>query len=81
MHLDSIETGTLVGLRDRALIGVLVLSFARIGAALSRKIEDYYPQGNGGGSSCMRRGASGTRCRCTTRSRSTSTPPRIARLH
>lgn len=43
--LDSIETDTLVGLRDRALIGVLVFSFARIGAALAMKIEDYYPQG------------------------------------
>jgi len=32
-------------IRDRALIGVLVLSFARIGAALAMKVEDYYPQG------------------------------------
>lgn len=43
--LDSIETDTVVGLRDRALIGVLVFSFARIGAALSMKVEDFYPQG------------------------------------
>lgn len=43
--LDSIETNTLVGLRDRALIGVLVFSFARIGAALAMKVEDYYLQG------------------------------------
>lgn len=43
--LDSIDTGSLAGLRDRALIGLLVYSFARIGAALGMKIEDYYPQG------------------------------------
>ena len=34
-----------MGLRDRALIGLLVYSFARIGAALAMKVEDYYPQG------------------------------------
>ncbi|MGH2958224.1 MAG: tyrosine-type recombinase/integrase [Solirubrobacterales bacterium] len=43
--LDSIRIDTLAGLRDRALIGLLVFSFARIGAALSMKVEDYYPQG------------------------------------
>lgn len=43
--LDSIETDTIVGLRDRALIGLLVFSFARIGAALGMKVEDYYAQG------------------------------------
>jgi integrase/recombinase XerD len=41
----AIDTSTLIGLRDRALIGVLVYSFARIGAALGMKVEDYYPQG------------------------------------
>ena len=43
--LDSQPAGTIVGLRDRALIGLLVYSFARIGAALAMKVEDYYPQG------------------------------------
>jgi len=31
-----------VGLRDRALIGLMVYSFARIGAALGMKVEDVY---------------------------------------
>src|ERR1700687_624078 len=31
--LDSIESNTLIGLRDRALIGAMVYSFARVGAA------------------------------------------------
>jgi site-specific recombinase XerD len=43
--LDSIDTGTVVGLRDRALIALLIYSFARISAALAMNIEDYYPQG------------------------------------
>jgi len=43
--LDSIEIDTIHGLRDRALIGVLVYSFARIGAALALKVDDYFPEG------------------------------------
>jgi site-specific recombinase XerD len=43
--LDSIETDTLIGLRDRALIGVMVYSFARVSAALGMNAADYYLQG------------------------------------
>ncbi|MDX1542113.1 MAG: tyrosine-type recombinase/integrase, partial [Geminicoccaceae bacterium] len=43
--LDTIRTDTLVGLRDRALIGVLVYGFARIGAALAMDVGDLYVQG------------------------------------
>ena len=43
--LDGIDLSTLAGLRDRALIGVLVFSFARITAAVSRRVSDYYTQG------------------------------------
>ncbi len=35
---------THAGLRDRALIGLMVYSFARIGAALAMKVEDVYVQ-------------------------------------
>ncbi len=38
--LDSIDTSTLIGLRDRALIGVLIYTFARIGAALKMRVAD-----------------------------------------
>jgi site-specific recombinase XerD len=41
----GIPTDTLVGLRDRALIGVLIYSFARISAAVAMRVEDYFPQG------------------------------------
>src|SRR5271166_1914784 len=42
---DGIPTDTLVGLRDRALVGVLIYSFARVSAAVSMRVEDYFPQG------------------------------------
>lgn len=42
--LDAIDVSTPIGLRDRALIGLMVYSFARIGAALSMKVEDVYVQ-------------------------------------
>ena len=35
----------LAGLRDRALLGVLVYSFARVTAAVSMQVSDYYTQG------------------------------------
>jgi len=43
--LDAIDTSTLAGLRDRALIGVMVYSFARIGAVVSMRVQDYCPRG------------------------------------
>jgi site-specific recombinase XerD len=43
--IDSIDTTTVIGLRDRALIGVMVYSFARVGAAIAMKVEDFFPEG------------------------------------
>jgi site-specific recombinase XerD len=42
---DSIDTSNVVGLRDRAIIAAMVYSFARVGAMLAMKVEDYYAQG------------------------------------
>jgi site-specific recombinase XerD len=42
--LDSIDVTTHSGLRDRALIGLMVYSFARIGAALAMRVEDVFVQ-------------------------------------
>nr|WP_299506544.1 tyrosine-type recombinase/integrase [uncultured Rhizobium sp.] len=42
--INSIDVTTAAGLRDRALIGLMVYSFARIGAALAMKVEDVYVQ-------------------------------------
>jgi integrase/recombinase XerD len=46
--IDSIDTSSLPGLRDRALIGLMVYTFARVGAAISLRIEDFYVQGRRG---------------------------------
>jgi site-specific recombinase XerD len=42
--IDHIEITTPAGLRDRALIGLMVFSFARIGAALGMKVDDVFTQ-------------------------------------
>ena len=42
--LDSIDATTPAGLRDRALIALMVYSFARVGAALAMKVEDVFMQ-------------------------------------
>ena len=43
--IDSLDTSTPVGMRDRALIALLIYSFARVSAALHMNVDDYYPQG------------------------------------
>lgn len=40
--LDSIDTSKIVGLRDRALIGTMVYSFARVGATLKMNVDDIW---------------------------------------
>lgn len=39
------EVPSLVGLRDRALIGVMTYAFARIGAVVGMRVEDYFANG------------------------------------
>ena len=43
--LDSIDTSTVVGLRDRALIATMLFTFARISAVVGMKVDDYYQIG------------------------------------
>ena len=43
--IDAIDTSTLTGLRDRALIGLMVYTFARVGAVIKMQVEDVYVQG------------------------------------
>jgi integrase len=40
--LDSISLDSLQVLRDRALIGVMLFSFARVSAVLAMKVSDFY---------------------------------------
>lgn len=42
--IDAIDVTTPAGLRDRALIGLMVYSFARVGAALACRVEDVFVQ-------------------------------------
>jgi len=42
--LDAIDIESVVGQRDRALIALMVYSFARIGAALKMRVDDVYVQ-------------------------------------
>ena len=43
--LKSIDTGELIGLRDRALLGLMGYTFARVSAVVSLRVEDYFQQG------------------------------------
>ena len=43
--LDSITTETVVGLRDRTFIALLIYTFARVSAATAMNVEDVYVQG------------------------------------
>lgn len=44
----SVEVPDIVGLRDRALIGVMIYTFARVNAVLQMKVRDYFVQGRRG---------------------------------
>lgn len=43
--LDSNDTATIVGLRDRALMGAMFYTFGRVGAVVGMRVEDYYQNG------------------------------------
>ena len=42
--LDAIDATSIIGLRDRVLIGLMVYSFAHIGAAINMRVEDVFTQ-------------------------------------
>jgi site-specific recombinase XerC len=43
--LERIDTTSVIGLRDRAIIGLMIYTFSRVGALVAMNVEDYYPQG------------------------------------
>jgi integrase/recombinase XerD len=67
--LDSIPTDSLQGLRDRALIGVMLFSFARISAVLGMQVSDFYENGRRRWFRLFEKAANITRCRSTIRRR------------
>jgi integrase/recombinase XerD len=46
--IAAIDTTSVTGLRDRALIGIMIYTFARIGAVLQVNLGDYFTQGRRG---------------------------------
>jgi site-specific recombinase XerD len=42
--LRGMDISTPIGLRDRAIIAAMTYTFARVGAVVALKVEDYYPQ-------------------------------------
>jgi integrase/recombinase XerD len=46
--LDSIRTDSVVGLRDRAIIGLMCYTFARVSAVVHMRVEDYFENGRRG---------------------------------
>jgi integrase len=56
--LDSIDTGTLIGLRYRALIAVMTYTFARVGAAVAMRVEAILFRDGAAGCGCMKKGGS-----------------------
>ncbi len=46
--LAAIDTSSITGLRDRALIGTMIYTFARVGAVLQMNVADYFTQGRRG---------------------------------
>jgi site-specific recombinase XerD len=44
--IDSIKTDSVVGLRDRAIIGLMIFTFARVSAMVHMEVGDYYENGH-----------------------------------
>jgi integrase/recombinase XerD len=44
--LRSIDTGHVVGLRDRVIIGILIYTAARVGAVAKLRVRDYFDAGD-----------------------------------
>lgn len=42
--IDAIDTSTVIGLRGRALMGLMVYTFTRVGAAIQLRMQDVYVQ-------------------------------------
>ena len=54
--LEHIDTGTLAGLRDRALFSVMLYSFARVSAVLGMRTAGLLPAGEPGVAQAPREG-------------------------
>jgi integrase/recombinase XerD len=64
--LAGVDISTVVGLRDRALIAVMTYTFARVGAVVSLKVEDYSSQKKRWSLRLSEKNARSTKCLVTT---------------
>ena len=64
--IDAIDTTTVIGLRDRALIALMGYTFARVGAVIQMKVEDYYIQKRRGWVRLHEKGGKVNELPCTT---------------
>jgi site-specific recombinase XerD len=58
--LDSIDTSTVMGLRDRLLIALMAYTFARVGAALQMRGGGLFHSGQARTCALARKGRQGT---------------------
>ena len=70
--LDSIPLDYVVGLRDRALVGVMLYTFGRVGAVTAMNVEDYFVSGRRPMFRLHEKGGRTIWCPPTTTPRSTS---------
>ena len=75
--IDAIDTSTITGLRDHALIGLMVYTFARVGAVIKMQVEDVYVQGRSTWVGCMKKAVRSMRCRAITISMTTWRRPSL----
>jgi site-specific recombinase XerD len=61
--LRAIETNNLAGLRERALLGLMVFTFARVSAALGVNVGDLFRQKKACGCPSTRKAARSMTCR------------------
>ena len=43
--IESIDLGTISGIRDRAMIGAFIYTWGRVSAVIGMKVKDYFPTG------------------------------------
>ncbi|SRR5581483_926819 len=43
--LEKMDVSSVIGLRDRAMIALMVYSFGRVGAVVKMRVRDYFPKG------------------------------------
>jgi integrase len=60
--LDTIDIDSPPGLRDRALIDLMVYTFASVGAVVAMKVEDFFVWGRRGWVRLHEKGARGMGC-------------------